>query len=307
MILRDIGQQNAAALYAGLSKDLEAAATKAGATEEFAAANSETKRLYDIAQGPVSKIVASKSRDLANDPKPEEAAASLLAGGRKGDTDLAALKAESFPVGELASAALRDPAKAEKWMTGLSPEARETLLGGEAPNLEGAFKERADAASRTQAVTDAANAKHSLDVAQAKALASRRPDVLGARSAAVVASQKAEIENAKSALAEAQSRIPPPGSDQFLIDRLHAFKVSPLGWALGGLAGLAFHGINSGIPHDLASIGESASSALAGGLEGHMAARTLESAYRGLKGASKRPGVVGAAALGAQAESSQSP
>jgi hypothetical protein len=123
-IIRDTGEKNLSRLYAAATSDMRQTAQGMGAAPLFDSANAESQRLYDIAQGPIAKVISGPSASLANDPAPEVAASRLLAGGKKGSTDLAAL-AQEIPgaQGELAGAALRGGLWGK-----LSPEARQTLV-----------------------------------------------------------------------------------------------------------------------------------------------------------------------------------
>jgi hypothetical protein len=80
--------------------------------------------LYNFAAGPLSKLI-STGKAAEETIKPEAAASSLLAGGKKGATDLAALRTEvPEAVDELAAAHLRS---AKPW-TNMSPEAQAALV-----------------------------------------------------------------------------------------------------------------------------------------------------------------------------------
>lgn len=143
-VIKDIPAERLATLYKSLTDDMKASARAVGphAEQLFNAANKESKRLYDFAEGPVKKIVASASRS-ADDPLPEKAATVLLRGGKTGASDLAALRAELPHVAdELAAAHLRAP-KLE-W-TKLSPEAKTALIEDQA--LRHAVNKAASAAA----------------------------------------------------------------------------------------------------------------------------------------------------------------
>ncbi len=84
-ILPNIGDTNLKALYAGLTEDLRGTAKAAGAEDLFNAANTESSRLFSIAEGPVAKIL-----DTAKSPG--ELAKGLVTKGRVDATDLATLR-----------------------------------------------------------------------------------------------------------------------------------------------------------------------------------------------------------------------
>lgn len=153
---RDIGAQNLAHLYATATQDLRttAQAISPEAVAAFDAANAETTRLFDIAQGPMAKVVDSPTKSLM-DPKPENVVTSLLAGGKKGATDLAVLRQElPDATNDLTHYAVKDG----KW-TGLAPEAKEALVPD--PGIRGDL----DVAHSTIAsATDAAEAAKDVQV-----------------------------------------------------------------------------------------------------------------------------------------------
>lgn len=123
-VIKDVGAKNLSRLYAALTMDMRVGADRAGAVPLFDAANAESTRLYNIAEGPVARVVAS-GRPSAEDRLPETVAAGLLTGGKKGATDLEVLRSEMpEAVNELAAAHLRQPGAWEK----LSPEAKQALV-----------------------------------------------------------------------------------------------------------------------------------------------------------------------------------
>lgn len=117
-LIKDIGEQNIAHMYAALTGDLEGAAKQVSpeAAQAFQQANQQTSDLFDVARGPISSIVNAKD--------PESAANSLIASGKRGATDMAVLR-EQLPdaVNEVGATALRSG----KWQQ-LSPEAQEQLI-----------------------------------------------------------------------------------------------------------------------------------------------------------------------------------
>lgn len=124
-VLRDTSEKQLAALYASLTKDMKSAAAGQGAGDLFDQANAESSRLYNIASGPMARIVKS-AKPTSADPTPESVAKRLLSAGKTGGTDLQTLR-EQMPwaVDNLAAAHLR--AEGTGWMK-LSPEAKEALL-----------------------------------------------------------------------------------------------------------------------------------------------------------------------------------
>lgn len=146
-VVADVGGKNLERLYATITADMRTTAQGQGAGALFDAANAESRRLYQIGEGPMSRVVAGP-RPSAEDPAPEAVAKSLLASGRGGASDLATL-ANEIPGGlsQLAAAHLRlDP----KGFAKLSPEAVRVLFSrpGQAEEVSGALagKEAATAA-----------------------------------------------------------------------------------------------------------------------------------------------------------------
>lgn len=125
VIIKDVGEQNLARLYAGLTSDMRGAAKELGAEKLFDEANEASRALYQFAEGPIGKIVRGP-KPSAEDLAPEVVVSRLLAGGKKGASDLEALRTEMPDiVGELASAGLRSH---PKFWSELSPEARKALV-----------------------------------------------------------------------------------------------------------------------------------------------------------------------------------
>lgn len=124
--VKDIPQTNLAHLYAALTQDMQQTAASVGASDVFNAANAESTRLYNLAEGPVAKVVSGPKADLANDPAPEAVASRFLSGGKRGATDLAALRTEiPSAVDELAAAHLTSTP--QNWAK-LAPEAQAALI-----------------------------------------------------------------------------------------------------------------------------------------------------------------------------------
>lgn len=140
-LVQELGAKNTSALYAALTTDMRSAAGVAGAGNAFDTANAESTRLYNIAEGPMSKVI-SGPRASADDPNPENVAKSLIVGGKTGASDLSALQSE-IPDGvkHLSAVAIRqlglsDPTTADSivsnkfmsnWRT-MSPEAKAALV-----------------------------------------------------------------------------------------------------------------------------------------------------------------------------------
>lgn len=123
-IIKSIGQQNLSALYSGITQDLGTTASALGAGDLWQAYNQESSRLYNFASGPLSKLISTENPALET-IKPEDAASRLLSAGKKGASDLGALRAEvPDAVDELAAAHLRGAQPWEK----LSPEAKAALV-----------------------------------------------------------------------------------------------------------------------------------------------------------------------------------
>lgn len=132
------GSANLRSLYGALTDDMRAAVLSQpngqNMVRELENANRTSKALFDFAEGPLSKVITDRRVAGAGaDPRirPEDAAARLLSAGRKGASDIAALRgAIPEAVDQLAAASLRlEPgqAGARAWPR-LSPEAKEALV-----------------------------------------------------------------------------------------------------------------------------------------------------------------------------------
>ena len=122
--VKDIGQQQLSRLYAAITGDMKATAKGAGAEKLFEEANSASTKLYDLAQGPVAKIVASPKAALAEDAGPGAVVQRLLTAAGKDNVELAALRAEMpEAVDQLGAVAIRQG----HWEK-LSPEAQALLV-----------------------------------------------------------------------------------------------------------------------------------------------------------------------------------
>ena len=291
--INEVGRQNLSALYAGLTVDLKSTAEKQGVLDEFNDANEGSKRLFDLAEGPVAKLVASKDATLASDPEPGKAAASLLSGGRTGDTQLAALREAGFPIGELGAAALRDdPQKLPALWNGLSQEGKAALLPQQADHatLDSALSLRKQAPQEAALAREVVEASHQAALADAQIQAARRPNVLGARADAMLQQAKEAKIDAERRLEAAKAAVPKQSSDASLIELLQNTRDSGVGAAAGiGVEAL----LNHGLPPEMLS---------QGAILGYGATAALSPLYSGVKGALSRPnGLVGpgAGALGA--------
>lgn len=114
-IMPTVKQTDLKALYASITADMKEAADANGVGDAFDAANAETSRLYGIAEGPVAKILGKN---------PEATVGPLLGAGKKGATDLAALR-EVAPDG--ANALAKTAATSGAWAK-MAPEAKDALI-----------------------------------------------------------------------------------------------------------------------------------------------------------------------------------
>lgn len=203
-IVSDVGEQNLKRLYAAITSDMGATAKAAGAGEAFAEANKVSSRLYELAQGPVAKLVGGTKASLETDNGPGVVASRLLATAGKENTDLAAL-AEIVPeaVKELGATAIRRGL----WKN-LSPEAKTTFVAE--PNARGiveamdrgktGFTETAEAA-----IAQAKEAhKAMLEATKARAAAVRDEAIAAAKAARDQA--RTEASDAVGAVRESQRR-----------------------------------------------------------------------------------------------------
>lgn len=128
-IVQDIGAKNLERLYASLSEDMRVAARSISPDAEtaFNSANTTSQGIYGFAEKTLGRLVRDV-KEVAEDPRPEDVAARLLAGGRRGGTDISALRAElPGAADELAAAHLRLNPNAQAWAR-LAPEAQEALV-----------------------------------------------------------------------------------------------------------------------------------------------------------------------------------
>lgn len=272
-VVNDIGAKNLERLYASLTSDMSTTAIGKGAGDLFSAANQESRRLYQIGEGPMSRIVAGP-RISAEDPAPEAVAKSLLSSAKSGASDLSTLRQE-IPQGvnELAAANLRlDP----KSFARLPPES----LGALVPN--------SDASATTLAALDA---KDRAQAAYGQGLGLAQQ----AKAANIAAVQKArtegnfahasEIRNSSAALAAAKGKLA----------SIQAAQAPPtpmthglLGSAIGGAAGVI-------APHLFGIAGND----LYHGAVGDIVGAAAPYLYKGAKGMVKNPKKLLPPALGA--------
>lgn len=240
--VRDLGSQNMAQLYRALTTDMRVGADSVDATALFDSANEESSRLYQIAEGPVAKLVAG-ARPTADDPLPENVASSLLAGGRRGATDLTTLRAEMpGAVDELAAGALRQPGAWSK----LAQASKVQLVGdsGTASGLDSVLDRQAQVQAQGREADALAHQNHA--------------DTVSAASRAAVDgnfSRAEAVRNAQKAVDEARSKLPPPSRP--MVNAAHSVQSS-----VGALIGydtapmiLQHLGVNPSIGGQLAVAG----------------------------------------------------
>jgi len=277
-VIADVGEKNLSRLYAGLTSDMAATAQAQGAGDLFSAANTESRRLYQVGEGPISRVVAG-GRASADDPAPEAAAKSLLSGGKSGATDLAALRGE-IPQGvnELAAAQLRlDP----KGFSRLPPE----TLGALVPNPDQSATAVAAQLAKEQASASAAQGnklaqqQHQSNVAEATA-AQKAGNF---SNASAVRSSSQALADAKAAQAAAKGPSIGGHSIQGLFGSTLGNELAVLGLKAAGLPG-------SDIVH---------------GAVGSVIGAGLPMAYRGAKAIVKNPNQLVYPALGAEQGANQ--
>lgn len=242
-VVDDIGRSNLKKLYASLSQDMRGAAAENGAAELFDEANAQSKALFDIAEGPISRIVKGP-RESAADLKPEDAVSRLLAGGKKGASDLETLRAEMpAVVREVTAAGLRSN---PKFWQELSPEAKQALV----PEPRHARALDLAQTARERSKTDLAESRRAAAEAHRKAVA----DVQKATRAEIEGKVEA-FEAAKQEVNALQPQAKPPPSGEYEVVKAilgegigqHALTLmlSPFGLSgpainqLGGVLGAA--------------------------------------------------------------------
>jgi hypothetical protein len=242
--LGDIGAQNAKSLYQALTQDLRAGADKVDSVNLFDRANEETSRLYDIAQGPIAKVVD-------QGVSPEHAASSLL--GKNRATDLGVLR-KVIPGGvdELAAGHLRETGK---WRL-LSPPTQEALVP------DSFTRARLDTASDLASQVKA-NSKEAVSRAQADHESFEQSIKDGLRTGDWTRSN--DVWRAQKARDAAKALLPPEESDlKKLSNRISS--------GLGALLGAG--GLHEAIPHFWNALGlagappSGVSSAVVGGALG---------------------------------------
>lgn len=281
--IRDVGQQNLARLYSSVTQDMRNAVGQSGgdgALAAFDAANAESRRLYGIAQGPLARVIGGPTADVRFDPAPGKVAAGLLAGGKTGDRDIAALASEGLPVGELAAAQLREaPAGWSK----LSPEAQATLVPDTAHRavIDNALTLASAAPQKEKATVAAADAAHKATVATAQANADFGPTTAQARRNALSADNAEGVRDlsrsqmaAKAAQADAQARFDALPKDDHTANLLHTLQSGHVGAAAGALLGTL---------HQLGL------DPITGGAGGEVLSRVAPLAWRGIKAAASGP------------------
>lgn len=204
-VIKEVGATNLDRLYASLTSDMSAGAQRAGAGDLFNAANAESRRLYQIGEGPMSKLVAGARRS-AEDPNPESVAASLLSSGKKGASDLAVLRDE-IPEGvnELAAAHLRTTGPSTAGWGKLAPETQRALV----PSTDQSAALNSSLAARTAAEENAerellAAKRDHAEISGAADESARTGNFT--RSERVMLAQKA-VAQAKAAIPEAPSPV----------------------------------------------------------------------------------------------------
>ena len=163
VIIKSLGEQNANRIYAALTSDMKQTAYNLGANAEFEAANTASQRLYQLAQGPISKIVSGKTANLEHDPAAGKVANSFLNSGKLGDTDLAAVSSELPQVTKaFAAAHLRENIDNPAAWHKLSDQAKATLVPDPQlrAQLESAIDSHTQAPLRLKDIKLAAQAAH---------------------------------------------------------------------------------------------------------------------------------------------------
>ena len=260
-ILRDIPQKTLSRLYAALTDDMRNAAGEEGAGA-FDAANTQSKQLFALAEGPVRKLLPGPLGEPSAG-LPGKISAGLLSEGKRDSKNLLALRA-TVPdaVDALAAGTLRDPA-APKWSS-LTEQAQAALVPNPAHRamLDAADAARVAADEHVKATTAAAKAAHAETVETAKSLRGGLQDLveldaqnkLGLQSKenetrvglaklqAETAAQAAETAKARAAdLAEQTKSKPSPATLQEHFDRFaHHLGRAAIGAGVGAGANALF-------------------------------------------------------------------
>ncbi len=222
-LISKIGESNLQMLYRAVTQDLTKTAKANGAEDLWTAYNAESTRLHNFASNVLGKVVS--ATDKAQESiKPEDAAAAVLAGGKKGATDLAALRAEiPGAVDELGAAQLRLIKNSPTaWEKSLSPEARQILV----PDVR--LRSGLDDSLRgmTEAEKNAAKVMAQAQQEHAKVLEAAQADVRAGNF-----DRSSEVIRARKKLAEAAAAVAPTAKGVTLNDLKRT--------AVGALAGNA--------------------------------------------------------------------
>ena len=309
--VNDIGRANTSKLYRALTQDLGNTALENNASNEFEQANVQSKKLYDIAEGPLASLVGDKEASLRSDPSSGKAASFLLNSAKSGDKELEALKSQGFPVAELTAAKLReDPDGARKWWNGLSPEGQNSLVPNPAHRnvLQEAMAVRDEAGASAKAQLAVANAQHKAGLAQAKGMLEFGPATSEARASALGDSLGQNRLAAQQQLTQAQAAFDALPKDDRVVNIIKSAQRSHLGELAGAGLDLALRsgGISPDL-HGMLAHGAELAGAAAAGLG---AAKAGGLVYQGGKNLLTSPSMSSAAApaaalLGANAEQLQ--
>ena len=309
--VNDIGRANTSKLYRALTQDLGNTALENNASSEFEQANVQSKKLYDIAEGPLASLVGDKEASLRSDPSSGKAASFLLNSAKSGDKELEALKSQGFPVAELTAAKLReDPDGARKWWNGLSPEGQNSLVPNPAHRnvLQEAMAVRDEAGASAKAQLAVANAQHKAGLAQAKGMLEFGPATSEARASALGDSLGQNRLAAQQQLTQAQAAFDALPKDDRVVNIIKSAQRSHLGELAGAGLDLALRsgGISPDL-HGMLAHGAELAGAAAAGLG---AAKAGGLVYQGGKNLLTSPSRSSAAApaaalLGANAEQLQ--
>jgi hypothetical protein len=304
-IVESIGKQNAKKIYAALSQDQRDAlgGVSPELADQFDAANAEASRLYDVASGPVAKIISGPKASIKD--APGEVPGRFL--GAKDGYELNALGQEiPAAVDHLGAYALRADPKA---FAKMEPEVQEQLIPDKSHRdavlssvneLDAAPKASADAIARSKALRDSVIAQ-----AKLKGALDKKNATSASNASAIAAKQTKESEaqvladvakRAKERLAAAQAGVAPKEAPAGLTDQslVKAMKRLGLSYELGDIGG---------------SLGERAGNALGAGIPGFGTAGrvvgtglglALPGVARGVRDTITDPGALRAAGRGAR-------
>jgi len=247
-ILKDIPQQQVAALYRAQAQSMEEALAANASrfsvdpVAVFRKANAELERLYDIAGGPIARLVSGKKPSLQFDPKPEAIAQSLINDAKAGGTDLAVFRQEiPKAMDELIAAHLKK--HPEDWKE-FSQEAKDALLPGVERQraIDQAFEAKALATDNHAQAVAAAKRNH----------ADRVREATEAEVAKITAKERekigidSKVNQLQREAKEATAALPPPKDPFSLISFLHMAKSPAAAGALGYGASLLAPQLTSG-------------------------------------------------------------